>query len=115
MLKAVYMEDWKFNVIYSGTPQGGVVSQILANIYLQEMDQFLEQKKEQFNNGKYRDENPQYGKLTRRMYRQRVRAKKLRSEGNNTTAKAVLKKVREMERMRVSIPSKDEWIPIINV
>ncbi|MEG5787702.1 hypothetical protein [Enterobacter bugandensis] len=109
------MEDWKFNVIYSGTPQGGVVSQILANIYLQEMDQFLEQKKEQFNNGKYRDENPQYGKLTRRMYRQRVRAKKLRSEGNNTTAKAVLKKVREIKRMRVSIPSKDEWTPIINV
>ncbi|WP_269089689.1 reverse transcriptase domain-containing protein, partial [Dickeya undicola] len=31
MLKAGYMEDWKFSATYSGTPQGGVVSPILAN------------------------------------------------------------------------------------
>lgn len=111
MLKAGYMEDWKFNATYSGTPQGGVVSPILANIYLHELDQFLEQKRVQFNKGKCRAENPQYGKLTRSMYRQRVRAKKLRSEGNNTAAKAVLMKVREMENERVSMPSKDGMDP----
>ncbi len=33
MLKAGYLEDWKFNQTISGTPQGGVISPLLANIY----------------------------------------------------------------------------------
>ena len=31
MLKAGYMENWSLNATYSGTPQGGVASPILAN------------------------------------------------------------------------------------
>jgi RNA-directed DNA polymerase len=38
MLKAGYMEDWVLGRTYSGTPQGGVVSPLLANIYLHELD-----------------------------------------------------------------------------
>ena len=33
-LNAGYVEDWKFHKTYSGTPQGGLISPILANIYL---------------------------------------------------------------------------------
>ena len=32
-LKAGYMEDWVYHKTYSGTPQGGILSPILANIY----------------------------------------------------------------------------------
>jgi RNA-directed DNA polymerase len=32
MLKAGYLENWRFHETFSGTPQGGVVSPILANI-----------------------------------------------------------------------------------
>ncbi|WP_312219379.1 reverse transcriptase domain-containing protein [Sphingobium yanoikuyae] len=41
MLKAGYMEDWRFRRTLSGTPQGGVVSPLLANIYLHELDEWI--------------------------------------------------------------------------
>src|SRR5205807_7609514 len=43
LLRAGYLEDWRFNATLSGTPQGGVVSPILANIYLDRLDEFVEQ------------------------------------------------------------------------
>lgn len=33
MLRAGYLEDWTYYPTYSGTPQGGIVSPILSNIY----------------------------------------------------------------------------------
>jgi len=33
LLQAGYLEDWRYHATYSGSPQGGVVSPILANIY----------------------------------------------------------------------------------
>ena len=54
MLKAGYVENWQYHKTYSGTPQGGIVSPILANIYLHELDEFMEQKKQEFDQGKAR-------------------------------------------------------------
>ena len=47
-LKAGYMEDWQYHATYSGCPQGGIVSPILANIYLNELDKFVEKTAKEF-------------------------------------------------------------------
>ena len=51
MLKAGYLEDWRFHKTFSGAPQGGVISPILANVYLHELDGFMAQMKARFDRG----------------------------------------------------------------
>lgn len=61
-LKAGYLEnETKYNT-YSGTPQGGIISPILANIYLHELDIFVSNIIGEFNKGTYKKKNPQYMK-----------------------------------------------------
>jgi hypothetical protein len=43
LLQAGYLEDWRYHRTLSGCPQGGVVSPILSNIYLDRLDKFIEQ------------------------------------------------------------------------
>jgi retron-type reverse transcriptase len=40
-LKAGYMEDWQYHQTYSGTPQGGIISPLLCNIFLHQLDEFM--------------------------------------------------------------------------
>ncbi|MCH8242689.1 MAG: maturase [Planctomycetes bacterium] len=42
LLKAGYMEDWQRKETLSGTPQGGILSPLLSNIYLDRLDRFVE-------------------------------------------------------------------------
>lgn len=48
-LKAGYLEDFQYNNTYSGTPQGGIISPLLANIYMHELDKFVEKQSSMFN------------------------------------------------------------------
>jgi group II intron reverse transcriptase/maturase len=61
MLKAGYLEDWEWNATLSGVPQGGVVSPVLSNIYLDRMDKFAETiLMPEYTRGKARASNPAY-------------------------------------------------------
>src|SRR5215831_509168 len=44
MLKAGYLEDWAYRDTLSGVPQGGTVSPILSNVYLDKLDKFVERE-----------------------------------------------------------------------
>jgi len=65
-LRAGYIENWKYHRTYSGTPQGGNLSPLLSNIYLNELDKWMENKIADFNRGKKRKATSEY-RRTRRL------------------------------------------------
>lgn len=74
MLGAGYLEDWVHGVTLSGTPQGGVASPIMSNIYLHRLDTFVEQVLIPENTrGERRRFNPAYQRLTGQIQQGRKR------------------------------------------
>jgi group II intron reverse transcriptase/maturase len=69
MLRAGYMEDWKYNKTYSGTPQGGIISPILANIYLDKLDVFIGELCKENHRGYKRKRRPEYNIVSALLYR----------------------------------------------
>ena len=68
MLTAGYLEDWVWNATLSGAPQGGVISPVLSNIYLDRLDKFVETVLiPDYTRGERRSSNPAYGKARTRM------------------------------------------------
>lgn len=98
MLKAGYMEDWQYHDTLSGTPQGGVVSPLLSNIYLHKLDEFVERELiPQYTRGNSRKVNRAYTRLARR--RQDARRRGDRAEA------------RELARQMRNLPYGDPMDP----
>jgi group II intron reverse transcriptase/maturase len=89
MLKAGYLEDWDHHDTLSGVPQGGVVSPILSNIYLDKLDEFVERELiPRYTRGALRAANPAYRQvdaLLRRARRRGDRAETRRLAGQMRT------------------------------
>src|SRR5438128_1405468 len=67
LLKAGYLENWRFNATLSGVPQGSIVSPVLANLYLDRLDQWIETTLlPHYNRGRRRRPHPEYERLLHR-------------------------------------------------
>jgi hypothetical protein len=112
-LKAGYMEDWRYHRTYSGTPQGGILSPLLANISLHQLDDFVvkefaanrvQTKKE--SNSRL---NPEYRKVGNKITRLRKKLKNSDDEGR----RLIIDELREVEKKRRKTPvyAKDKRHP----
>ena len=68
-LKAGYIENWKYNATYSGSPQGGICSPILANIYLNELDKKFREIAERFDKPRSAYQTPEYHTASKELKR----------------------------------------------
>jgi group II intron reverse transcriptase/maturase len=88
-LKAGYMEFRQVHYSLVGTPQGGIISPILANIYLHELDVFMEKVCERLTTEGTRRKNPTYQAHNLARFQ-------ARKNGEYEKADALLKQMRTM-------------------
>ena len=104
-LKAGYVEDWTFHNTYSGTPQGGIVSPILANIYLDKLDKYVKEYIRHFDKGTKR----RPGKESNDLANERKRTvRKLKKVKDGTEKAALVARLKAIEQERAAFPSGDE-------
>ncbi len=101
LLQAGYVEDWRYHHTYSGVPQGGNLSPLLANVYLNELDQAIADKTTTFNKGGARKRSKEYHNIS---VMAAAAKKKARRTGNWTRYKALRKRM-------LSTPSVDHSDP----
>src|SRR5713101_3187439 len=90
LLQAGYMEDWAYHTTLSGTPQGGVISPLLSNIYLNKFDQFVEKVLvPDYTQGNRRRENPAYARV-------RGTLKRMKQKGKKEGVKSLLQQRRQL-------------------
>lgn len=104
-LNAGYLEDWVFHKTYSGTPQGGIVSPILANIYLDKLDKFMKEYRTKFDKGSKRKENIEYFRLSRKIAKLAYRLESVKDESEKLSR---IEKINAVKKERLALSSVDE-------
>jgi len=102
------VEEWQHHDTCSGTPQGGILSPILANISLHELDCFVESLIANFSTGKARGDNPEYNRISRRRI---WLNKKIKQTSNTNDRNSLLKEKKDLLRQQMALPYSDQQDP----
>ena len=90
MLAAGYSEDFTWHATLSGAPQGGIASPVLSNIYLDRLDQYVEQTLiPEYERGERRRKNLAYHRVWRGI-------KRAREYGDRQQVRALTRDLRRM-------------------
>jgi group II intron reverse transcriptase/maturase len=107
-LQAGYLEDRQLHRTYSGTPQGGILSPLLANIFLHQLDELVETELagNRLQTVKERNArlNPVYRELSRQLYRLRDQL----LGAAPTRRRNLLVQIRQLEQQRKNTPLYDK-------
>jgi group II intron reverse transcriptase/maturase len=88
-LKAGYMQYKHRYPTFSGTPQGGIISPILSNIYLHEFDTVMKEISERYSTNTTRKRNAEYMSWNGKRHR-------AQKKGDFETAKIALEQMRKL-------------------
>lgn len=98
LLEAGYLQEWNYKPTLSGTPQGGVLSPLLANIYFDKLDKYVENTLlPEYTRGAERKANKAYVSLNNK-------AGRLRRAG-------AYQEARQLRQQAQRLPSKDTHDP----
>lgn len=103
-LKAGYIQDWKYNVTYSGCPQGGILSPILANIYMNELDKKVLLIKKEFDKEPERAYSKAYSEINQKI---KPYEKLLKENPDNPNRGEWIEAIRQLKIERRKLPYKD--------
>lgn len=104
-LKAGYMEEWKYHATYSGTPQGGILSPILANIYLNELDMKIDEIKKAFDKPAKRKSTHEY---SAKQWQIEKVAKAIKACTNADEKALLISESKKLRKELCRIPAKDQ-------
>lgn len=107
-LKAGYLEDFVYHNTYSGCPQGGIISPILANIYLHELDLYVAELSKGFQKPYKSRITAEYSRLSGRMTRVKQKIKKAEEAGNMAEKERLLKELKKLRSQLLKTPCKSQ-------
>ena len=104
-LKAGYMEQWKYHKTYTGVPQGSGMSPVLSNIYLNELDKYMEEYKATFDSAK-RMTNPAHHNLGSNIHYAKKRNAKVWDSLSDEEKKKRANELRVMKAEQRKLPAR---------